>query len=304
MGLVSEHGKGSEFWFTVKLEVSQASVEGFEVCEDFKNIRMLIVDDNETNRHILQKQLTSWGISHDSCVDGKSALEKIELNAEKRFEYDLILLDMMMPGIDGLQVAQELKSKKSHSKIILLSSSIDSTGRDSADKGDIDVFMLKPARSSILYNTISTLLGVNKADIKLEESSVSTEHFYPNAKVLIVEDNIINQKVILGRLRKVHIEADIANNGKEAIEAISKKDYDLVFMDCQMPEMDGYEATKLIRESELDDQHLTLVAMTANAMEGDDKKCISAGMDDYISKPIKPAVLRDCLDRWLEEFIR
>lgn len=164
--------------------------------------------------------------------------------------------------------------------------------------------MLKPARSSILYNTISTLLGENKTEVKEDTSSSVTNFIYPGAKVLIVEDNQINQKVILGRLKKIEIEADIANDGKEAIEAIAKCDYDLVFMDCHMPEMDGYEATKLIRQSEGNEEHITLVAMTANAMEGDKEKCIAVGMDDYISKPIKPALLQDCLQRWLKEFMQ
>lgn len=298
MGLVSEHGKGSEFWFTVKLEVSQASVEGFTVRESFQNTRILIVDDNETNRHILEKQLTSWGIEHDSCICGSEALEKIKTENK----YDLILLDMMMPEMNGLEVAQNLQKEKLAPKIILLSSSLDSSGREAADKGDIDVFMLKPARSSILYNTISTLLGENTSEIKSDDTSTVKEQTYPDAKILVVEDNQINQKVILGRLNKVKIEADVANDGKEAIESISKNNYDLVFMDCHMPVIDGYEATRLIRMNEKNDEHITIVAMTANAMEGDKEKCLAAGMDDYIGKPIKPVLLKECLERWLREY--
>lgn len=303
MGLVSEPGKGSEFWFTVKLEISQAAVEGFAVRDNFKNIKVLVVDDNETNRHILHKQLTSWGIEHDSCIDGKLALEKIKAENQNGNKYDLILLDMMMPEMNGLQVAKELKKEKSLSKIILLSSSLDSEGRDAADKGDIDVFMLKPARSSILYNTISTLLGENTAEVSSVKKPEETYNIYPGAKVLVVEDNKINQKVILGRLKKIKIEADVANNGKEAINAISEINYDLVFMDCHMPVMDGYEATKEIRKKENNEKHITLVAMTANAMEGDKEKCIAVGMDDYISKPIKPEVLQECLQHWLKDFM-
>lgn len=303
MGLISKQGEGSEFWFTIKLEVSQASVEGFVARDDFNDIRVLVVDDNETNRIILQKQLTSWGIAHDSCINGRLALEKYKTESNKGNKYDLILLDMMMPEMDGLEVAQHLHKETSPPKIILLSSALDSAGREAADRGDIDVFMLKPVRSSALYNTISTILGEHTVKASSKDSSAITQYVYPDAKVLVVEDNHINQKVILGRLHKVKIEADVANNGKEAIEAISKNNYDLVFMDCHMPVMDGYEATTLIRENEKGKKHITLIAMTANAMEGDKEKCIAVGMDDYISKPIKPEVLQDCLTRWLKEFI-
>ena len=302
MGLASEQGKGSEFWFTVKLEVSQASIEGFIVRKSFQNIRVLIVDDNETNRLILEKQLTSWGIEHDSCICGKEALEKIKTENKNGNKYDLILLDMMMPEMNGLQVAQNLQNEKLAPKIILLSSSLDSSGREAADKGDIDVFMLKPARSSILYNTICTLLGETAAKVKSDDTSTEKEQTYTDAKVLVVEDNQINQKVILGRLNKVKIKADVANDGKEAIEFISKNNYDLVFMDCHMPVIDGYEATRLIRMNEKNDEHITIVAMTANAMEGDKEKCLAAGMDDYIGKPIKPVLLKECIQRWLREY--
>lgn len=303
MGLVSEYGKGSEFWFSVKLGVSQANVEGFVARDNFQNIRILIVDDNETNRHILQKQLTSWGIEHDSCSNGKSALEKIKNEKSKGNQYDLILLDMMMPEMDGLEVAKNLHQENYSAKIILLSSSLNNTESEATDKGEIAVFMLKPVRSSLLYNAISTLLGENKKSIKHEAPLAEKQYVYPGAKVLIVEDNKINQKVILGRLKKVKIEADVVNNGKEALEAIANNNYDLVFMDCHMPEMDGYEATIFLREKEKSEEHIIIVAMTANAMEGDKEKCIDVGMDDYISKPIKPALLENCLQRWLKKFM-
>ena len=303
MGLVSEYGKGSEFWFTVKLNISQASVEGFVVRDNFHNVRTLIVDDNETNRHILQKQLTSWGIEHDSCSNGELALDKIKSENKNGNQYDLILLDMMMPDMDGLEVAKILHKENYSAKIILLSSSLNNSEKEAADKGEIDVFMLKPVRSSFLYNTISTLLGESKESTKHDMTLVEEQCVYPGASVLIVEDNKINQKVILGRLKKVKITADVVNNGKEALEAIAINHYDMVFMDCHMPEMDGYEATLLLREKEKDEEHLIIVAMTANAMEGDKEKCLDVGMDDYISKPIKPLMLQDCLQRWLKTFM-
>jgi len=300
IGVSSVQGKGSKFWFTIVVNKSNLESKINNGGVDFENKRILIVDDNASNSKILDKQLSAWSIPHDITDNGLTALDMIEKARIAGNAYSCILLDMMMPEMDGLQVARKLKENTEPPDVIMLSSGTNSEVSKALDVAIIKSYLLKPVRSSVLFDTLAAVTSgqelkgrENKAD------ELNNAKIYLNKFVLIVEDNKINQKVISGMLGKWGIKVDIANNGIEGIEKINAEKYDLVFMDCHMPEMDGYTATKAIREKESDDKHVNIVAMTANAMEGDKEECLAVGMDDYITKPIKPDVLKEFLGRWL-----
>ena len=299
IGIASEVGVGSTFWFDIIAEKSELKSNDESNIVDFEKSRILIVDDNTTNCKILDKQLSSWSIPHDISTSGESALKMIDLALKEGNPYSCVLLDMMMPKMDGLQVASELEKLNSSSKIIMLSSGGTVDVVKALEDKLIQSYILKPVRSSILFDAISAVL-TGKQKINTNKVLNSSDTLFDDKSVLIVEDNKINQRVITLLLKKVGINADIANNGLEALEKTKLKNYDLVFMDCHMPEMDGYAATKAIREMEKNDgTHLNIIAMTANAMKEDKDKCIAIGMDDYVSKPIKPDVLNECLVKWL-----
>ena len=297
----SRLGEGSIFKFTVVVGKSMLATHYNESKSlDFKNKKILIVDDNSTNRKILDKQLTSWTIPHDIVDSGFLAIEKIEKAQAEGNPYSCVLLDMMMPEMDGIEVARKLNGINFSTNIIMLSSGSNAEVSKALDDELIKSYLLKPVRSSVLFDTISAVTSNIKVESKkIKTSDLYSEQVYEDKSVLIVEDNKINQKVIVGLLSKLGINADIANNGVEGINKINSEKYDLVFMDCQMPEMDGYTATRKVREAETGKAHLNIIAMTANAMEGDKEECLAAGMDDYISKPIKPVVLNELLERWL-----
>ncbi|MDH5601218.1 MAG: response regulator, partial [Gammaproteobacteria bacterium] len=301
IGVKSVINKGSTFWFEIRADVSELDSLGNKKDINLDGERILIVDDNATNRKILHKQLSLWGIEHELAENGKVALNKIESNKE----YTCIILDMMMPVMDGLQVASKIKNNPATDpNIILLSSSSNLSVTEAIEEKIIETFLMKPVRSSILFNTISSLSYSRKnkesIDIKDDPENVKVKK-YTGKKILVVEDNKINQKVISGVLSKFGIDITIANNGNEALIKLNKTPYDLIFMDCHMPVMDGYEATAEIRKNETNGKHINIIAMTANVMEGDKEECIAAGMDDYVSKPIKFEVLNECLEHWLEE---
>lgn len=301
IGVSSILGEGSIFKFTVVVGKSTLA-DHYSDSEsiDFGNKKILIVDDNSTNCKILDKQLTSWTIPHDIVNNGFLAIEKIEKAQAEGNPYSCVLLDMMMPEMDGIEVARKLNEVNFSTNIIMLSSGSNAEVAKALDENIIKSYLLKPVRSSVLFDTLSAVTSnIYVKNEKTKTSDMYDKKLYVGKSVLVVEDNKINQKVIVGLLSKLGIDADVANNGVEGLNKINSEKYDLVFMDCQMPEMDGYTATRKIRETETGEGHLKVIAMTANAMEGDKEECLAAGMDDYISKPIKPVVLNEFLERWL-----
>ncbi|MDH5546509.1 MAG: response regulator [Gammaproteobacteria bacterium] len=294
---------GSTFWFNVQLGKPEMEHETNDCNYDFKKIRAIIVDDNETNRVIYSHQLREWGIKHDIAEDGKQAQEKILAAADSGNGYDLVLLDMMMPEIDGLQVYEKMHTElgKNTPKVFMLTSV---TAGDVASKAKalgVDIVLTKPVKQSLLYNTIVSLsINPKKAVVNeaLPISETVVETPISSLKILLVEDHNINQRVAMGILKALGYKADIAQNGQEAVQAVSKIDYDLILMDIQMPVMDGIEATRAIRRQE-GNRHNIIIAMTANAMQGDRDRCMKAGMDDYIAKPFKPEELSRCIETHL-----
>jgi signal transduction histidine kinase/DNA-binding response OmpR family regulator len=311
IGVDSEPGKGSTFWFTAGFDKqsSKALATQPEVSS-LDKLRVLIVDDNATNRKILSHQLTSWGMLHEEADSGMRALEALRKATAQGAAFDLAILDLMMPGMDGFELARAIKTDPAIAGVrLVLLTSYGQRGDDTAAREiGVAAYLTKPVRQSQLYDCLSTVIG--HAQVVLEQDAPSKSSTREVLKetgkmssklILLAEDNIVNQKVAARQLQKLGFRADLVANGLEALEALGRIPYDLVLMDCQMPEMDGYEATAEIRRREGGTKHTPIVAMTANALEGDREKCIAAGMDDYVSKPVKPEELGEVLGRLLSK---
>jgi two-component system, sensor histidine kinase and response regulator len=306
MGVRSEPGKGSTFWFTAKLEKqSQAAQDALRATLDLAESRALIVDDNATNREILHYQLLAWKIQNTSTSSGAEALQVLREAAAAGKPFDLVILDMQMPVMDGVMLARAIKSEPAiaNTKLIMLSSLGEQLEQAELRSVGINACLVKPAKQSCLFDCIADALGAEssgsaKKTPKEESAGPAPSH---KGRILLAEDNTINQDVALGQLDRLGYTADVVANGREALDALGRVSYDIVLMDCMMPEMDGYEATKKIRESERQNgnsRRLHIIAMTANAMQGDRDKCMAAGMDDYVSKPVQVGDLRRAIEKW------
>src|SRR5260370_27841183 len=308
IGVTSKPGQGSTFWFTASFDKQPEEVdEHSPQLESLENVRALIVDDNASNRRILSHQLNSWGVGHDAAESGIRALEFVKAGASEGRNYDLVILDFLMPGMDGFELAEAINADPDISpvRLVLLTSAGERGDGARAMNSGIAAYLSKPLRQSQLFDC---LIAVMSESVNRQESGPSTLVTKHNLKekktmshklILLAEDNIVNQKVAIRQLQKLGYRCDAVANGREAIEALNRIPYDLVLMDCQMPEMDGYEATSEIRRTEVEPKHTTIVAMTSHALEGDREKCIAAGMDDYISKPVKPEELTRVLNAFL-----
>jgi two-component system sensor histidine kinase/response regulator len=317
IGAESELGKGSTFWFTARLEKQPAGTPRrlLSPRADLRDLRVLVVDDNETNRKIVHEQVISWGMGNGMAQDGPGALEMLRAAAESGEPYDLAILDLNMPGMDGVELAHRIKTDPTiaSTRLILLTSLGLRGEAEQARRVGFSAYLTKPVRQSRLYDAIATVMSLPDGDDQTPEhgTSIVTRHSLEEARahaserlssrghVLVAEDNSVNQKVAVRMLEKLGYRADVAANGVEALEALSRIRYAAVLMDVQMPEMDGYEATKEIRKREGVDRHTPIIAMTANALEGDREKALEAGMDDYVSKPVKPEKLELVLGHWI-----
>ncbi|WP_340820773.1 PAS domain S-box protein [Methanolobus sp. WCC4] len=306
IGVRSEEGKGSEFWFQITFEKHPNTGNEKKHYSRIEDGRVLIVDDNDTNREVLVKLLTSWGLEVEEAEDGPTALIALTRAHENEKPFHAALLDMNMPGMDGESLARVIKSDKDLSGISLIM--LSSLGNHSHSwpkyRSNFEAYLTKPIRPSELCDKLNSLFATdeNRKETQTGRDETVTHEFQDsNVRILLVEDNIVNQHVAQSMLQKLGLNADIANNGIEAVKAFEKAEYDLILMDVQMPEMDGLEATKHIRRSHTlsSDRHTPIIAMTAHAMKGDREMCLEAGMDDYISKPIKLKSLANILDQWL-----
>ncbi|RIH86063.1 response regulator [Calidithermus roseus] len=291
-------GQGSTFHFTLRAEAAPRAARAFlqEGHPELQGRRVLIVDDNATNRRILEQQAESWGMPYRATASPREALAWVEQGEP----FDVAILDMQMPEIDGLTLARELRRLRDEKALPLVM--LTSLGRRELGEAEglFQVFLTKPIRPSQLFNA---LVGVFAAQPRpLPQTERGPSSFDPQMgqsfplRILLVEDNATNQKLALRLLERMGYRADVAGNGLEALQALERQTYDLVLMDVQMPEMDGLEATRHIRQR-WPQAPLFITAMTANAMEGDRELCLAAGMDDYLSKPIRPEALAGVLGR-------
>jgi signal transduction histidine kinase/CheY-like chemotaxis protein len=341
IGVESEPGKGSAFWFTARFE--EQPIGGRPAprpCHDLRGKRVCLVDDNSTNLHILEAALRNWGGLTVSAQDGPQALALLRAAAEGGAPYDLAILDKQMPGMDGLALARAIKadSATAATPLVLLTSFGRRGDREESRKAGIAAYLAKPVCQSQIYDCLRTVLGaaqpVSSCEFQVSGSNVKTETLnakhdslvtrhtlaetaaHARPRILVAEDNIINQKVAVRMLEKLGCRADVAASGLEVLEALSRIPYAAVLMDCQMPEMDGFEATAEIRKMECSGdavhrpeeranhrlaptKHIPIIAMTANAMKGDKEKCLAAGMDDYLGKPVTSHGLEVVLRRWV-----
>jgi len=309
IGAESEAGKGSTFWFTAVLEKQpEGSLVEPEIPEDIRGKRVLVVDDNRTNRLVVKQQLLFWGCRHDEAPDGPTALDKLQAAVAEGDPFDIAVLDMQMPDMDGETLGREIKTDASLRGVpLVMMSSIGQRG-DAARLKDVGfaAYLTKPVKQSQLYDCLASVLGRATAAEAPSAQPLVTKHSIAEDKrrkvrILLAEDNIVNQKVALKVLEKLGYRADAAANGLEAVEALGTLPYDLVLMDVQMPEMDGFEATAAVRDpqSAVHNHAIPVIAMTAHAMKGDREKCLERGMDDYVSKPVRAQELLECIERHL-----
>jgi CheY-like chemotaxis protein len=311
IGVDSTPGQGSTFWFTVRLAKQPGSAQTrLPVDIDLRGRRLLIVDDNATNRTILHHQLAAWGPEADGAASAQLALDMLRTAATRNEPYDLALLDMQMPGMDGLELARTIKADPALATLplVMLTSIAQRGHMELVQQAGIAAYLTKPVRQSQLFDCVMLIMGasVQAADpssrttrplidrYRLAQAKAQTQ-----PKILVAEDNVINQKVAVRLLEKLGYRVDVAADGHEVVEALTHTPYAAVLMDCQMPHMDGFEATIAIRQREGAARHTPIIAMTASAMQGDREKVLAAGMDDYISKPVKVGDLATLLRRWI-----
>lgn len=306
IGVDSEENKGSNFWFKIALRIGVPIEETTQrELEGLRNTHVLIVDDNITNRTVFKEYLRTWGCTFEEAIDGIEALELMNRTVSIGQPFDVALLDMQMANMDGLSLATNISksTELSKTKLVLLTSMGIISNIEQLRQVGFCAYLTKPIKSSQL---LSVLLAINRNEILLPDMELTEHSMHKRIansqliKCLLVEDNLINQKVATKMLESLGCHVDTAVNGKEALDILDDKSNNIVFMDVQMPVMGGFEATELIREREKTTrQRVPIVAMTAHAMKGDREKCIEVGMDEYISKPVKPFELEKILQSLL-----
>jgi polar amino acid transport system substrate-binding protein len=302
----SIQGEGSTFWFSIPFTFTP-SESAQRVQTELKDIRILIVDDEPNARNILHEYIVSWGMRNGIAGSGKDALRMLRQGYVDGDPYKIAIVDLVMPEMNGMDLAEQIAKDPAikDCRLILL------TGWDAPGLGvqamhlGFKAYLTKPVRQSQMYDCIVSVLsdspsmGRSSADARLSTRGSGAAR---KEVILIAEDYAINQQVAQLYLDEMGFASHIVSNGAEAVEAASRHDYALILMDCQMPEMDGYTATQKIREMEkATGKHVPIIAMTAHAMGGDRERCLEAGMDEYISKPVEPEALRVMLDKWLPD---
>ena len=310
MGVISEEGKGAIFWFEILVKKSKKMADAYSYS-DLKGGKVLIADENKTSQAMLTKQLVVWGCDCTTVESGTKVVDLLHDAAAKQVPFNILLLDMELPGFhaDSLLGTIQHDVKLEETNVVLMARAI---AYSDFKKSVEAIHLSKPIRPMALYNGLRKGLGListvdNEATDSQEygKSLNISEKLRRNVKILIVDDNVTNQRIAQLMLEKMGVKADVAADGNEAVEAVRMIDYDLIFMDCQMPVMDGFESTRTIRQLEADGKtavagsRIPIVAMTANAMKGDSEKCLKCGMDDYLPKPVYRQAIYNTILKWL-----
>jgi PAS domain S-box-containing protein len=295
IGVDSEPGCGSSFWFTARFAPSSQPAEAVEPQQDAPR-RVLVVEDSTTSRHMVSLQLAAWGVSSDAAGDGTAAIRMLKQSATEGAPYDLILSDFAMPDMDGATLARIVRANRDlgSPRVVLITGSAQKF--DAARLADLGIShcLLKPVKQLHLFSAIFGQKAAPPA-----KSAKPAVPIRGRGRVLVVDDSVVNQKVTVRQLQKLGIAGEAVGNGLEALSALERIAYDLVLMDCQMPEMDGYEATAEIRRRQADSTRTPVIALTASASDSDRDRCLAAGMDDFVTKPVREHELAAALQRWM-----
>jgi PAS domain S-box-containing protein len=305
IGADSVEGRGSTFWFTAVLEKQpdDAPRRTFPVA-DVAGSRVLVVDDFAANRQLVAALLTGWGCEPVEAPGAGAAVDLLRRAAESGRPFDAAVLDMQMPDVDGLALGRAIKENPAlaHTALIMMTTLGQQGDAKQFQDAGFAAYLTKPVRHQHMHDCLALALG-RRSD---PQPLLITKHTIAEAtskrnrvKILLAEDNVVNERVALAMLGKFGYQAEAVKNGREVLAALEKDRFDLVLMDCQMPEMDGYEATRAIRSGDPTYRDIPIVALTANAMEGDRDLCLAAGMNAYIAKPVTAAAMADVLEKWL-----
>jgi len=305
IGVISKEGQGSEFWFTARFHKQPEAHRPSATRPDVSGVRILVVDDNATNREILLLQFKAWGARPDEAPDGETGLRLLQEAVRAGDPYQVAILDMQMPGMSGEKLGQAIRADTTlaDTHVVMMTSMGEQGDASRFEEMGFAGYLTKPIRQSDLFDSLAAMLS---GETGKPRRKIVTRHSIrrlrrEKARVLVAEDNITNQQVAVGILKKLGLRADAVANGEEAITALRTLPYDLVLMDVQMPVMDGITATQEIRKVESEARNVPIIAMTAHVMKGDREKCLDAGMDDYLAKPMDPQALAHVLEKWLPD---
>ena len=336
IGVDSRLGDGSTFWFTVQLGKQPRATTSVSALasQDLQGLQVCIVDDSPIHRRILELYVNRWKARCLLAEDGWQALAVLRKAAARGQACDLAIIDMRLPDMNGLELARAIKADPAltPTRLVLLTSQGQRGDAKAAQAAGYGGYLSKPVRAPQLYDCLTAVLKTSAQASAFEgqsegrtvrpefvtRHSLAEKNAQAIAKILVAEDNAVNQKVAIRMLEKLGYRADLVANGLEALDALTRISYDAILMDCQMPEMDGFAATEEIRRREamgdgykaigrslntcrmpLASRHVPIIAMTANALQEDRGRCLAAGMDDYLSKPVQPKVLAEVLARWV-----
>ncbi len=308
-GVSSQVGVGSTFWVTLRIEIApmQLASEADQDGDGLRGLTVLIVDDNATNRTILLAHVRGWGMSAEMAANASEALEKMRLAANRGQAYDIILLDMSMPGMDGIEMTHQLRTDPQLAgvRIVMLSSMNRAAVTQAAHAAGVDRYVVKPVRKAQLFSGMRVALGLAPEESGAGAEAREKPIALAGLQVLLVEDNQVNQEVASATLRLLGCRVSIAGGGEEGVVAATSSACDIILMDCQMPDIDGYEATRRIRAWETRQtargrsaRRIPIIALTANAMRGSREACLAAGMDDFMPKPFTRPALQAMLEHW------
>ena len=295
IGVESEKGKGSRFWFTALFREAAARPRAARPTGRLVGTKVAIIDDNRTNRTILERYVHSWGMRGQSFESGREALRDMSHAMAGEDPFEVAIVDLMMPEMDGAAVAAAMRTDERLRELAVIL--LTSAGHSDAAIPGVDVEIVKPVRPSHLYDMLQTVLASRGPEIGGEPHTLAPQG--RGARILVVDDNAANQKVGLRMIERLGYRGDVAATGADAVSMLGRGHYDAVLMDCQMPEMDGYEASRQIRHNERGGRRVPIIAMTADIVAGERDRCLAAGMDDHISKPVKLHVVAAVLERWL-----
>jgi CheY-like chemotaxis protein/HPt (histidine-containing phosphotransfer) domain-containing protein len=310
IGVESTLGEGSLFWFTAYFRKQPSNRQQAD-CDrmNLQGLRLCCVDDNETNRYILVQYAREWGMDVSCAATSREALTLIKNTAASGKPFDLAILDMKMLGMDGLTLARTLKADPATSamRLVLLTSLGRRGDAGKAQEAGFSGYLTKPLQKKMIESCLEIVMGFKADESQGKRLPLITKYGVKECgvrqvgRILVAEDQSVNQELAIMMLERMGHHVDVVANGEEAVEAVRHKKYDVVLMDCRMPEMDGYTATQAIRKREGKGKRIPIIAVTANAMQGDHEKCLKAGMDDYVTKPIKAEKLEAVLSRWLSK---